>query len=135
MLTPPDARAEAHAKLDAYVIELIAERRAAPQDDLLSDLVHATDHEDRLNEAELLGLITSLLAGGFETTAWQLGATTYALMDHPEHWRQLVDDPDLLPNALEELWRWIPSFKYGTNFVRWASTDVELSPRCARARR
>ena len=128
VLTPPDARAEAHAQLDAYVIELIAERRAVPLDDLLSDLVHATDHEDRLNEAELLGLITSLLAGGFETTAWQLGATAYTLMDHPEHWRQLVDDPDLLPHALEELWRWIPSFKYGTNFVRWASTDVELSP-------
>jgi cytochrome P450 RapN len=128
VLTPPGAREDAQGQLNAYVIGLITDRRAAPQNDLLSDLVHATDDEDRLNEAELLGLIMSLLAGGFETTAWQLGATAYALMDHPEHWRQLVDDPELLPNALEELWRWIPSFKYGTNFVRWASTDVELSP-------
>jgi cytochrome P450 len=125
--TLPEAREEASGQLNEFVIGLIAERRAAMQDDLLSDLVHATDDEDRLDEAELLGLIMSLLAGGFETTAWQLGSTAYALMDHQEHWRQLVDDPELLPNALEELWRWIPSFKYGTNFVRWASTDIELS--------
>ncbi len=127
VFTPPAEREEANGQLNDYVIGLIAERRATARDDLLSDLVRATDDEDRLEEAELLGLIMSLLAGGFETTAWQLGATAYALMDHPEHWQQLVDDPELFPNALEELWRWIPSFKYGTNFVRWASTDVELS--------
>jgi cytochrome P450 len=127
VLTPPAAREKASGQLNDYVIGLIADRRAAARDDLLSDLVRATDDEDRLNEAELLGLIMSLLAGGFETTAWQLGATAYALMDHQEHWRQLVDNLELVPNALEELWRWIPSFKYGTNFVRWASSDVELS--------
>lgn len=126
VFTPAAAREEANGQLNDYVIGLIADRRAAARDDLLSDLVRATDDEDRLNEAELLGLITSLLAGGFETTAWQLGATAHALMDHQEHWRQPVDDPELVPNALEELWRWIPSFKYGTNFVRWASSDVEL---------
>ena len=125
--TPLEAREEASRQLNEYVDGLIANRRAASQDDLLSDLVHATEDEDRLSEAELLGLVSSLLAGGFETTAWQLGATVYALMAHPDHWQEVVGRPELLPNALEELWRWIPSFKYGTNFVRWAVTDIELS--------
>jgi cytochrome P450 len=124
--TPHEVRLETSAKLNDYVARLIAERRIQPRDDLLSQLVHARDAEDRLTEPELLGLVTSLLAGGFETTAWQLGATVYALMTHRHHWQQLVEDPDLLPAALEELWRWIPSFKYGTNFVRWATADLDL---------
>ena len=57
----------------------------------------------------------------------QLGTTLFALMTHRGHWQELVDDRNLLPAALEELWRWIPSFKYGVPFVRWASEDVELS--------
>jgi cytochrome P450 len=118
---------ETSAKLNEYVAGLIADRRHRPKEDLLSDLVHARDSDDRLTEAELLGLVMSLMAGGFETTAWQLGTTVYTLMVHPGHWREIVADPGLLPAALEEIWRWVPSMKYGTNFVRWATAAVELS--------
>ncbi len=48
-------------------------------------------------------------------------------MTNPAHWRELLEDVELLPAALEELWRWIPSHKYGTLFPRWASEDVVLS--------
>ena len=41
-------------------------------------------------------------------------------MAHPEHWRELVDGRAELKPALDELWRWIPAFRYGTMFVRWA---------------
>ena len=51
----------------------------------------------------------------------------YTLMTHPKQWRELQQDPTLLPQALEELWRWIPSHKYGVLFPRWASEDVLLS--------
>jgi cytochrome P450 RapN len=125
--TPQELRVETSARLHDYVSGLIADRRRAPRDDLLSDLVHARDADDRLTEAELLGLVMSLMAGGFETTAWQLGTTVYTLMVHPDHWREIVEDPGILPAALEETWRWVPSMKYGTNFVRWATTSVELS--------
>jgi cytochrome P450 len=124
--TPMDVRMENSARLNEYVSGLIAERRKAPRDDLLSDLVHARDEDDRLTEPELLGLVTSLMAGGFETTAWQLGTTVFTLMVHRSHWDEVVEDPGVLPAALEELWRWIPSMKYGTNFVRWATEEVDL---------
>ena len=124
--TPLEIRTECSARLNEYVGDLIAERRKTPRDDLLSDLVHARDEDDRLTEAELLGLVMSLMAGGFETTAWQLGTTVYTLMAHRKHWEELVGDAGLLPAALEELWRWIPSMKYGTNFVRWASEKIDF---------
>jgi cytochrome P450 len=65
--------------------------------------------------------------GGFETTAAQLGSTVWTLMAHRHLWQELLDDPELVPNALEELWRWIPSFRHGMPMIRWAAEHVELS--------
>lgn len=121
------ARERARNDLHDYIRERIAERRAQPRDDLLSALVEARDEDDRLSEDELFGLCMALWGGGFKTTLMQLGTTVYTLMTHREHWQELLDDPALLPAALEELWRWIPSFRYGAPFVRWASEDLELS--------
>jgi cytochrome P450 len=94
---------------------------------VLSDLVRARDEEDRLDEDELVMLCQSLFLGGFETTAAQLGATFYALMTQRDRWVELVDDRDLLPAALEELWRWVPTTRYGNPLPRWAAEDVEMS--------
>jgi cytochrome P450 len=69
----------------------------------------------------------TLFLGGFETTAAQLGSTVWTLMAHRDRWQELLDDPDVLPAALEELWRWIPSFRHGQPMIRWANDDVELS--------
>lgn len=113
--------------LVAYIASLIAERRAQHTDDLFGALVNARDQDDRLSEQELISLFLSLWGGGFHTTLNQLGTTLYTLMTHPQHWQDLLDDRELLPAALEELWRWVPSFKYGVPFARWASEDVELS--------
>jgi cytochrome P450 RapN len=110
-----------------FVRQLIAGRRSHSSDDLLGELVHARDHDDRLGEEELVALALSLWNGGFKTTSWQLGTTVYTLMANPEHWRELLEKPELLPAALTELWRWIPSFKYGVPFVRWAKQDVKFS--------
>jgi cytochrome P450 RapN len=68
-----------------------------------------------------------LILAGFETTAAQLGSTVYTLMAQRELWQELLDDRELMPAALEELWRWIPSFRHGMPMIRWASEDVELS--------
>ena len=122
-----ETRGAASEQLRAYIQTLVATRREHPTDDVLSDLVTARDEEDRLTEDELVMLCQSLFLGGFETTAAQLGATIYTLMSHPDLWQELVEDPDLLPAALEELWRWIPTTKYGNPLPRWAAEDVELS--------
>jgi cytochrome P450 len=124
---PDVTRGEAHHQLQEFVLGLIAERRAHPTDDLLSVLVEARDERDKLSEVELCSLALSLWLGGVDTTHNQLGSVVYTLMTHPSHWQELLYDLDLLPAALEELWRWIPSHKYGTLFPRWASEDVVLS--------
>jgi cytochrome P450 len=125
--TPDQERGLVHASLQGYIKSLIAERRRHPTDDLLSVLVEARDEQDRLSEDELLMLGVSLFLGGFETTAAQLGSTVFTLMAYRRYWQELLDDRSLLPAALEEMWRWIPSFKYGLPLVRWASEDVKLS--------
>ena len=120
-------RTKARDELHEYIKERIAERREHRSDDLLSALVEARDEGDRLTEEELLSLCIALWGGGFKTTLMQLGTTIYTLMTQRHLWQELLDDPELLPAGLEELWRWIPSFRYGSPFARWASEDVELS--------
>jgi cytochrome P450 len=121
-----EARAEAHHDVQEFLLRMIAERRAHESDDLLSVLVHARDDDDRLSEAELQGLALALWLGGLDTTHHEVGSMVYALMTHPAQWQELRDDPSVLASGLEELWRWIPSHKYGVFFPRWASEDLEL---------
>jgi cytochrome P450 len=120
-------RTEAATHTFAFIRRLIAEKREHATDDLLTELINARDQNDRLTEPELVNLAMALWHGGFKTTVWQLGTTMYTLMTHPQHWQELLEKPALLPAALNELWRWIPSFKYGVPFVRWAKEDVEFS--------
>ena len=125
--TSQEERAAVHQHLNTYIDSLIEARRARRHDDLLALLVDARDEGERLNEEQLRGLVMSLIVGGFETTATQLGSTLYALMAHRERWQELVEGRADLTAALEELWRWIPSFRYGTPFVRWATEDISLT--------
>jgi cytochrome P450 len=122
-----EQRYENNTQLERYIRELIAARRMAPTGDVLGELVLARDDDDRLTEDELVMLSMSLFFGGFETTVAQLGATMYTLLADRRYWEELVDDRDLLPAAMEELWRWVPTFRYGFPHVRWAAEDVELS--------
>jgi cytochrome P450 len=120
-------RLTAQESLRAYVLGLIEERRHHATEDVLGILVEARDRDDRLSEKELVMLCLNLFLGGFETTVSQLGSTLYVLLADRRLWEELLADRDLLPAALEELWRWIPSHRYGTSLVRWASEDIELS--------
>ena len=124
-----EERRAAHQAMNQYIAALISDRRSrsGEADDLVSGLVHARDDDDQLSEAELVSLCVTLVNGGFHTTVVQLGTTAYTLATHPDHWRELVEDPGLVPAAAEELWRWVPSFKYGVPFPRWATEDLELS--------
>jgi cytochrome P450 len=124
---PAEERRAAQTKLLTFIKSLLAERRAERSDNLLGELVEARDAGDRLSEGELTLLALALWHGGFKTTLWQLGTTLYTLMTHRNHWQELLDKPDLLPKAMEELWRWIPSFKYGVPFCRWAKEDIAYS--------
>lgn len=89
-----------------YFVDLVAERRAAPQDDLLSDLLRVEEEGDQLTEAEVIVVAILIFAAGFETTTNLIGNGTGALLRNPDQMRRLWDDTSLLPTAVEEMLRW-----------------------------
>ncbi len=101
-----DGLEEAIEAFNTYFSSLIAKRRTAPQDDLLSALVAAEEAGDRLNESELYATCRLLLVAGHETTVNLIGNGVLALLRHPEQRRHLQDDPKLMASALEELLRY-----------------------------
>ncbi len=103
---PQEGVGEALEAFNTYFSHLIADRRAAPQDDLLSALVAAESSGDRLTEAELYATCRLLLVAGHETTVNLIGNGVLALLQHPNSRQQLQDHPALMASALEELLRY-----------------------------
>jgi cytochrome P450 len=92
--------------LTAYLRELVRERRADPDDSLLSALVAAEAEGDRLSSEELVSTALLLLIAGFETTVNLIGNGTVALLGEQEQWGRLREEPALVPAAVEELLRY-----------------------------
>lgn len=114
------------AELDAYVDEMVAERRDHLTDDLLSNLIRAEDPAfagDRLSPDELRMTVAGLLLAGTDTTRNQVAASMQVLLDHPEQWALLRDHPELAMSAVEESMRHSPAV---CNTVRTVNEDVEL---------
>jgi cytochrome P450 len=104
--------------------QLIEERGRQPTDDLTSVLVHAEVDGQRLEEHEIVMGFFLLMAAGNDSTKATYCAAMRALMEHPEQRQQLLDDPDLVPSAVEEALRMFPAFAH---FRRTATHDVELN--------
>jgi pimeloyl-[acyl-carrier protein] synthase len=127
--TAPDAdarrraSAEAAQKLLGYLAGVIAERRRAPRDDLISAMVHAQEESDALTDEELLATSNLLLLAGHETTTNLIGNGTLALLRAPGQWERLRGAPERLPRAIEELLRFDGPVQAT---VRVAREDVEL---------
>ena len=97
---------EAELALTSYLRDLVAKRRADPDESLLSALVAIEEDGDRLSSAELVSTALLLLVAGFETTVNLIGNGTVALLGEPEQWERLREDPALVPAAVEELLRY-----------------------------
>jgi cytochrome P450 len=110
-------------ELDAYIEDMIAQRRHNLTNDLISELIRAEDDGDRLTADELVMLAEGLLMAGTDTTRNQLAAAVQELCDHPDQWALLAEHPELAPGAVEELMRHSPVI-FGT--IRKAVEDVEL---------
>jgi cytochrome P450 len=91
-----------------YVTGLLEARRAAPGDDLISELLAARDRGDGLSAAECVQLVLNLLAGAIDTTAGQLAHAVRLFAEHPDQWALLADEPTLVPRAVEEVLRFEP---------------------------
>lgn len=115
----------AKSGLRAYFTALTAARRAAPGEDLISALAVARDGEELLDDDELAVTAMVLLVTGHDTSTYQLSNITYTLLTHPEQLAKLRTRPETLPQALEELLRFIP-FRQGVGIARVATEDVEV---------
>ncbi len=100
-------RARTAHEISDYFRGAIARYREAPDDCLLSRIVHSTIDGKPLSEIELLGISHLLLLGGLDTVTATLDCMVEFLATHPVQRRQLVDDPSLAPVAVEELLRWL----------------------------
>ncbi len=131
-LDPQPARAAASQSrlaeqaLAAYLRDLVARRRAEPDDSLLSALIAAGEEGDRLTPGELVSMALLLLVAGFETTVNLIGNGTAALLGEPgrAQWHALGDDPSLVPGAVEELLRYDSPVQM-TSRIATEDTDVD----------
>jgi cytochrome P450 len=109
-LEPPldqlDAAAEAARGIAAHFEGLIAQRRANPTEDLLSQLIHVEEHGDQLSYDELIATVILLFGAGFETTTNLIGNGLLAMLDHPDQFDRLREDRTLLRTAVDEMLRW-----------------------------
>jgi cytochrome P450 len=105
---------------------MIAERRESPTDDLTSVLVHAEIEGQKLEEHEIVMGFFLLVAAGNDSTKATYSSGMLALMEHPDQRQLLLDDPSLIPSAVEESLRMFPAFAH---FRRTATCDTELGGR------
>ena len=113
-------------ELFARVRKMIADRTEKPTDDLTSVLVHAEVEGEKLNELEIvMGFFLLILAGNDSTKATYCSGMR-ALLEDPEQKQLLLDDPALIPSAVEESLRMFPAFAH---FRRTATEDAELAGR------
>jgi len=102
-----DQIAEALEAITGYMAGLIADKREHPADDLITVLIAARDEDDRLTEDELVRFCFGLLIAGHETTANQLNMSFVTLCHHPAEMARLRANPELIPDAVEELLRFV----------------------------
>ena len=124
-LTPEERRnsESAMVELCEYIRDLAKERRQEPREDMISDLVLATDEDDSMTNDEIMLVVAALVAAGTETTT--IGGTRgiRTLLMHPEELERLRRDPSLMPNAVNEILR----FDFGSlGLPRYALRDFEL---------
>jgi cytochrome P450 len=115
----------ARSRMHGYLGDLVAGKRARPEDDVLSALVAATDQGEHLDEEELLAMTFLLLIAGYVTTVSLIGNGMLALLQEPDQLRRLYADPSLVPDAVEELLRFDGPVNPGV--TRFATQDLDIA--------
>ncbi|WP_127549182.1 cytochrome P450 [Paenibacillus amylolyticus] len=116
---------EQHAReFTDYLTAWFAKVRQDPGTDLISQLVIAEESGQQLTEQELLGVVSLLIIAGHETTVNLIGNGILALLEHPEQRELLINQPELIHNAIEEMLRYNGPVEFSTS--RWALEDIEF---------
>ncbi|MCG7379732.1 cytochrome P450 [Paenibacillus sp. ACRSA] len=98
--------------------------RKEPGDDLISQLVVAEEAGEKLTENELLGVVALLIIAGHETTVNLIGNGILALLEHPSQRDLLIEQPELIHQAIEEMLRYNGPVEFSTS--RWALEDIQF---------
>ena len=106
-----------------YFGELTAARRAAPTDDLASVIANATLDGRQLGEMETISYYVIIATAGHDTTSSTIGGGMHALIEQPDQLDRLRADLSLLPNAVDEMIRWVSPVKH---FMRTATEDYTI---------
>ena len=120
----PEAVRTAQRELREYLTAIVAERRANPQDDLISTIIEGGEAGDGLSDPQAIAFSMLLLLAGIETTTNLLGNAMRALLAHPDQLREVVAEPARIPAALEETLRWDGPVQ---GVFRTPSEDVEVA--------
>ena len=119
-----DGQKAAARRIEEYFAEAVKDRQKHRQeDDLLSMFLDAEVGDDRLTVDEILGICFLFILAGLDTVTDSLECFVARLAQHPDERRQIVDDPGIIPSAIEELLRWETPV---TTVARVATRDVEL---------
>ena len=110
-------------EMDAYLAEMIEQRRTAPEDDLLTRLVEAEVDGERLTQSEILGFFQLLVIAGQETTTNLINNAVLCLIENPDQLARLRAAPDLLPSAIEEVLRYRSPLQW---LMRTPRCDAQL---------
>lgn len=106
-----------------WLVDHLAELRRNPGEDLMSQIIQASDDGAQLNQKELLATAGLVLAAGFETTVNLLGNGIRMLLDAPQHLETLAARPERWPNAVEEILRLDSPVQLSARMVR-RDTDI-----------
>jgi cytochrome P450 len=128
LIAATEFRMKTGERIYAYFEKLIEERRSAPRDDMVTYLTTVELDGRLLTQNEILDICYLFLLGGLDTVTATLGCSMAYLAANPEQRRRLVEKPDLIPNAVEELLRWETPVTLVPRVVKQTVTvgDVEL---------
>jgi cholest-4-en-3-one 26-monooxygenase len=118
-----EAAFSAQVEMFMYAGQLAEERRRQPQDDIMTTLLNAEVDGHSLTDMDFNLFFLLLSVAGNETTRNAMAHGMHQLLDHPEQWAAIVDDPAVMETATEEIVRWASPVMY---FRRNATEDVEL---------
>lgn len=119
----PEIGQQAAMEMFGYCDDLVKLRQDDPGEDILSTLVHAEVDGDQLTPMELDLFFVTLVIAGNETTRNLIAHGMKALIEHPDQRDRLIENPDLMSTAVDEMLRWGTSIQ---NFRRTATRDTEL---------
>ena len=114
---------KASAEMKEYFVGVLADRRKAPKDDMVSILSRAEIDGVKMSDEQIYGFMRNLLPAGAETTSRSTASLAFGLLTHTDQLDAVRADRSLLPQAIEEGIRWETPL---LNFIREVSTDIEF---------